>query len=667
MQSLRQKPFRLTLALAALTLAVLATVALALGAAPEPAAAATGSGPPPQSTPTPAPTPEPCSDNPAHVISSGHYALFDVYWDATDRNLVTNPCPPKITVTVHHETNDLGLPTGKTTYRHARSASEANIGTTVFHVPGAPNLTPRANNATDYEKWPFLYPDAADTDGDTDISDSEVGDPIAAGVWTLPDCTPGLPAPAPGDLCIGFSAQLLRTADWEDVNYRFETFRLPGIAADDRGHAYVFHRPGTTPEGDTVAIWTTADPDTNEIHVPVGEHLHPQWAFTKAGTYRFQVHAKASPIDATSLSLPAGTKGVTSLIRTYLIHVGDLSDLGVAIAASAAAPTVGTQVAYTLTASNAGPDAASDVTVTAAWPAGLTYHSSQTATGSYDSATGVWTVGSLAKDATATLSVTATTGPNTHGKPLAVTATIKATETIGASVVDELDPNPTDNKATATVTPLAEDNTAPIFRLTRAVAENSAGGTAVGDPIAVYEPDAGDTLTFGLTGVGAELFQAAANSDGNAQITVATGAVVNYEDAASYNLTLTVSDGKDGAGNADSAVDHRIGVLVNITDDANETLAVTLTADPTTQTVGGSVTLTARVTNSPVATSELEYVLEAQNVGGGSFIAKTLDRPTHAVTWNVAVSRQYHFQVAADSLPVTSNTVTVVWTGPPTN
>ena len=185
----------------------------------------------------------------------------------------------------------------------------------------------------------------------------------------------------------------------------------------------------------------------------------------------------------------------------------------------------------------------------------------------------------------------------------------------------------------------------------------------------MYEPDAGDTLTFGLTGVGAELFQAAANSDGNAQITVATGAVVNYEDAASYNLTLTVSDGKDGAGNADSAVDHRIGVLVNITDVANETLAISLSADPTTAAVSGTAVLHTRITSSPVASSKLRYRITEQTVGGGGRLVTNDLEPDQlplTVTWGAAVTREYTMDVWNHddfSQQATSNTVQITWTG----
>ena len=515
-------------------------------------------------TPEPFPTPEACSTPTAHVIDSGHYALFDVYWDENIDRLTTNPCPPTVTVTRHVKYED---DEEVVTYTHARTASNAKVATTVFHVPGDADNTLRANNDVDYGKWPYLYPNAKDTNGDGTTAGDEIGAPFAS-VWTLPDCSPedDAPTPTPNDLCIGFSAELLRTSDWVSVNYRFETIREPGLAPADWGRAFVFYRPGTEPTDAPIPIWKTGDPDSNQIDIEVGEHLHPQWAFTGPGTYKFQVHAQGRPKAGNAMVLPPGTIGVTSLIKTYTIHVGDLSDVGVTITADDSTPDTGDEVAYTITASNAGPDTAADAEVAVTLPAGLTYHSSSTATGTYDSATGVWSVGDLIKDASATLTLNATTGDDTHGKALTVTAKIQAYEDIGTSTVDELDTDESDNTATVTVTPVSDANAAPIFRLTRSVAENSAAATAVGAAVPVYEPDSGDTLTFGLAGSGADQFAVAADTDGNAQVSVATDASLDYETTDFYNLTLTVSDGKDAAGNADASVDNSVGLLINVTD-----------------------------------------------------------------------------------------------------
>jgi len=64
---------------------------------------------------------------------------------------------------------------------------------------------------------------------------------------------------------------------------------------------------------------------------------------------------------------------------------------------------VGSNVTFTVTATNNGPSDASGVQVTDQLPAGLTYVSSTPSAGTYTSGTGVWDIGTLANGGSATL------------------------------------------------------------------------------------------------------------------------------------------------------------------------------------------------------------------------------------------------------------------------
>ncbi|MBN8588864.1 MAG: DUF11 domain-containing protein, partial [Rhodothermia bacterium] len=67
----------------------------------------------------------------------------------------------------------------------------------------------------------------------------------------------------------------------------------------------------------------------------------------------------------------------------------------------------GDTLTYTLTLVNKGPGTANGVVVRDVIPAGLTFVSATTATGSYSNATGLWTVGNIAPGTyTLTLNVT---------------------------------------------------------------------------------------------------------------------------------------------------------------------------------------------------------------------------------------------------------------------
>ena len=86
---------------------------------------------------------------------------------------------------------------------------------------------------------------------------------------------------------------------------------------------------------------------------------------------------------------------------------------------------------------------------------------------------------------------------------------------------------------------------------TRTVAENSPAGTTVGAPVTATDPD-GDTLAYSL---GSAQFMIHPTSG---QLTVATGANLDYETQASYTVTVTASDGRGGA--------TQYTVTINLTD-----------------------------------------------------------------------------------------------------
>lgn len=790
MQTLTRKPKQLTLAVAVLAIGAMVAVALMAGGTTAQAdttylgpnsSARLGpeQGGPGGPTPGPAPQqtePEDCSENPAHVVSSGHYALLEAYWDAEDKNLVNNNCPPAVT---HNDDETV-----------TREASSIDIGETVMHISGDSNLTLEANNSGDYEKWPFLYPDADDTDGNGTVEGSEIGAPYSTEIWALHDCSHDAdPPPTEDDLCIGVSAGLLRSDDWDSIDFEMESVREPGIAAADRGQAFVFYKHDDVPTGEEQVLWGTHDAADTGIDIVPSEYLHPRWAFTQPGTYRFQVHVNGVLEKENSLTI---ADSATSVVRTYTFHVGYLSDLGVTIVASDPAPDIGEQVTYTVTASNAGPDSANDVEVTVTLPDGLNNPAFQTTDGTYDSNSGVWSVEDpdgpddqndpddldLDPGDVATLIITGTPGNGTHGEALTVITTIEAYETIGSSTVVELDPRESDNTASSTVTPVTVPNSDARWEIWRTVAENTSSGTDLGDPIWVFDADNVAELDFTLSGEGSENFdysvveldagfpQDLRDRERGVQIEVAADADLDYEIDQSYQLTLGVSDGKDSAGNedvsiddeirvavmvtdvsdgvtrlvaensaggtlvgdvvdvdlatADSALtyrlsgtghgkfsvesasggaqisvadgtilnyeDHRIYYLtlhandgtndetvqvkINVQDDPEEQLTISLEADASTQTVGSYVTLTATVTNSPVATDSLKYFVGETNEGGsGDAVGINVHQPTRSVTWNgTPRSRQYHYRVWFTNdqnqavQAAQSNTVVIEWT-----
>ena len=107
-------------------------------------------------------------------------------------------------------------------------------------------------------------------------------------------------------------------------------------------------------------------------------------------------------------------------------------------------PVVGSTVVFTLTLTNNGPADAEAVLVTDQLPSGYTYVSSTPSLGSYDDASGLWTVGDLANGDGATLAISATV--NVTGEYLNTALASSTTH----------DPDTSNNEDDATTTPLGD-------------------------------------------------------------------------------------------------------------------------------------------------------------------------------------------------------------------
>ena len=126
---------------------------------------------------------------------------------------------------------------------------------------------------------------------------------------------------------------------------------------------------------------------------------------------------------------------------TSVVLVAAAADIAMAKSVSDATPAVGTNVTFTITATNRGPNDATAVTVSDPLPAGLTLVAASPSQGSYDPASGTWTVGDIANGASATLRLTVT-----------VTGTTTVTNTATRSGSSPVDVDPANDSASAQVT-----------------------------------------------------------------------------------------------------------------------------------------------------------------------------------------------------------------------
>ena len=108
---------------------------------------------------------------------------------------------------------------------------------------------------------------------------------------------------------------------------------------------------------------------------------------------------------------------------------------------------------------------------------------------------------------------------------------------------------------TITIIDVNENRPPAFYRGIRSlsIAENTAPGVNIGDPVSATDPDTADTLTYTLGGVDAESFDIISSS-GQLQ----TKTPLDYETKFVYSVTVSVSDGNGGS--------DSVTVTINVTD-----------------------------------------------------------------------------------------------------
>ncbi|MFY0594770.1 DUF11 domain-containing protein, partial [Roseivirga sp.] len=278
---------------------------------------------------------------------------------------------------------------------------------------------------------------------------------------------------------------------------------------------------------------------------------------------------------------------------------------------------------------NNGPDVAdaTGIEVTDQIPSGYTFGTATPSQGTYTAGTGVWAVGSLAKDANATLTITAT-----------VLGAGDFTNTATVTANDVYDPNAGDNTASAStqaqssdlsITKVASDDTPNVDdNITFTISVNNAGpDAATGVQVTDLLPDGYDFVsattafgsynnTNGLWSVGS-----VANA-GTATLEI----VAKVKATGTYDNTATISaaDQTDPDGGNNSSTET---VAAQFAD-----LNVTKSVDNPTPTPGANVVFTVTVLNQgPDAATGIEitdqlpdgYTLVSATPSAGTYTAST--------------------------------------------
>jgi uncharacterized repeat protein (TIGR01451 family) len=171
------------------------------------------------------------------------------------------------------------------------------------------------------------------------------------------------------------------------------------------------------------------------------------------GDFALQIQTGDLPGDATMTTDNAESASFTDFGNTDAANRFGFKrpiDLSLTNSVDEPSPNVSDPVVFTITLANAGPEDATGVQVTNTLPGTLTFVSATPSQGSFDSGTGIWTVGDVNASAGATLEITATV---TTSDPATDTAEVTAADQDDVDSTPNNDVSSEDDQDDATVTP----------------------------------------------------------------------------------------------------------------------------------------------------------------------------------------------------------------------
>ncbi|MBF4507858.1 DUF11 domain-containing protein, partial [Flavobacterium sp. JLP] len=271
----------------------------------------------------------------------------------------------------------------------------------------------------------------------------------------------------------------------------------------------------------------------------------------------------------TEFKANGATSGNTGSILAISVNLNSSvcqADLQVNMSINNTTPTVGDNVTFTITAQNNGYNNATGVKVQDVLPAGYTFVSASTVTGSWT--TPDWTIGNLANGATVTLTIVAKVN---------ATGSYLNTATISTSSYDPISTN-----NSSSVTPTVNHLPVAINDAYTAAEDN----TVTLNPLALDTDADGDALTItsingtALTGG----VQTIAVPNGTVSISasgiITFTPVLNFNSATAVSFPYVISDGHGGTATANQLITvtsvNDAPVANNDTKTTNEDTAVTI-------------------------------------------------------------------------------------------
>ena len=567
---------------------------------------------------------------------------FVTNWDALQETLVsiaTAACQGTITVVKQiHNLDGTTSPGAGWTFSASStrgpvtppSGATSSNGTVNFAVPDNSTATLSETQQSGYQLVQQNGSNAVCTSGGNPISSTNVGATgfsVPIGSRQILSCTVGN-ALIPATLTLHKTVDNTFGGDADPVDWNLQAAGPQTISGPSRSAAVT---------GAKVAPGTYL---LSELDGPDG-YSASAWSCTGAS------------VSGNSVTLVAGATASCGITNTELGQPVLTQDKTV----SAATAHEGDTLIYTMTTGNTGTADATGVRATETLPAGVTFVSATASTGTFDSTSGVWTLGTVAVGATETLTVTATVNAGTEGSTLIDRFAVSPPPGVGPPEVEN--PCADDAAQSCASTDVLPPPGSPELIQSKNVDQTTAVpgdtltytmGVADDGTADATGVTATDTLPAGVTFVAADAPGAGTYDSSTGVWTIGT---VPSDGSVTLTITATVNTGTAATTQVNRFIITSTGIPVVVLDACadvpTESCAATSipgvpqliqnkTVDQTSAAVGATLTYTMTLANT--GTGDATSVVAQDSLpAGASFVSAntngigTFDATTGA--WNI--------------------------------
>ena len=440
--------------------------------------------------------------------------------------------------------------------------------------------------------------------------------------WNVPTATTTVPS---ADISITKTVNNANPSVGDTVNYTLTVAALgpatsTGVVANDILPSGITFVSATSSEGSyasSTGIWTIGTmsaSSTATLQIA---------ATVNSGTAGTTIDNTGTVSESTSTidNNPGNNSSTVSITVQGGGGGGNDADIAITKTVDATSTLPGDTLHYTITAIANGPQASTGVVATDTLPSGLTFVNATTsASTTYDSSTGSWTIGTLLPNATATLQIAATVNATgTAGTTITNQATIAESSTL-------TDTNTANNIAQATtmVGNASSSNQADLAIVKTVDNANPVTGTDVNFTIVVTNNGpATDSMINGFDQMPAGLATISATTSASTSYNLGTG--VWTIGTLAPNATATLAIEAEVSAPAGTVITNTATVsstLASIIDPnpANNSSSVTLNV----QSSGGGCTSNCGGGNTPSAEIGIVKTVDNANPASGSTIHYTL-------------------------------------------